>query len=305
MGGGLKAGFHMETDVQVNNGGMNNAGLFRRQANGSIESAQFGQIKLGVTTNPVIATNAALMPVSGNSVSTNVSSAFTYADFYTKNAVTYTSPSIMGLVAQLQQGMANNLDSSAGKVTAYSLNYTNGPLAIRYANSDRTEGGVWSSANQAPAAASATNIIEDSRLFNNLSVNKKATIMGVSYKVGPVTVAAAKMESETASAVGGAITKKSGNQMGVGYTTGAWTLGASLTKGEGSKLTNMQARYALSKRTNIIGTYGIADNGADNKVNFAPLAFNTGVQPSQIVTGYAGAASTKTTGFGVGLTHSF
>jgi predicted porin len=38
--------------------------------------------------------------------------------------------------------------------------------------------------------------------------------------------------------------------MGVGYTTGAWTLGGSLTKAEGSKLTNMQARYALSKRTN-------------------------------------------------------
>jgi predicted porin len=212
----------------------------------------------------------------------------------------------MGLVAQFQKGMANNLENSKGDVTAYSLNYTNGPLAIRYANSDRTEGGVWSSANQATVAASATNIVDaDSRFFNNLSVNKKANILGVSYAIGPVTVAAAKLESEAATAVGGAMTKRTGNQMGVGYTTGAWTLGGSITKSEGSKLTNTQARYALSKRTNIIGQYAIADNGSAGTTNFAPFAFNTGVQPAQIVTGLAGATGVKTSGFGVGLTHAF
>jgi predicted porin len=118
-----------------------------------------------------------------------------------------------------------------------------------------------------------------------------------------VTVAAAHLVTKNAAAAGGAKTELTGNQYGVGYTTGAWTLGGSLTKAEGSKLTNMQARYALSKRTNIIGTYGIADNAAT--VKFSPLAFNTGTNPAPIVKDYAATANAKQTGFGVGLTHSF
>ena len=95
------------------------------------------------------------------------------------------------------------------------------------------------------------------------------------------------------------------SELGAAYTTGAWTLGGSLTKAEDSKMTNLQARYALSKRTNLIGQYGIADNSTRGLVNFAPLAFNTGTQPAQIVTGYAGTTGVKSTGMGVALTHSF
>ena len=296
LGGGLKAGFDFQTDVQTNNGGMNNSGLFRRQANGNIEGG-FGQLKLGLTTNPIIATNGLLMPVSGNSVSTATSSALGYADFYTKNALTYTSPSVMGLVGQFQKGMSNNLDSdSAGGVTAWSLNYTNGPLALRAAAQDRKQGGVSSSSNASTSAIGTA---------NTAGFNKKGSIMGASYAIGPVTVAAASLKTENATTLGGARTERKGTQMGVGYTTGAWTLGGSLTKAEDSKLTNLQARYALSKRTNVIGTYGIADNSSKGLVNFAPLAFNTGTAPAAIVTDYAGATNVKTTGMGVALTHSF
>jgi predicted porin len=298
MGGGLKAGFHMETDVQTNNGGMNNAGLWRRQANVSAESATLGQIKLGMTTNPIIATNGLLMPVSGNSVSTSTASAMGYADFYTKNAVTYTAPAMMGLVAQVQKGMSNNLDSSSGgSVTAWSLNYTNGPLAIRAAAQDRKDNGVASSSNA--ALASGTNITQVA------GFDKKGSIMGVSYKIGPVTVAAASLKTNNATVLNGATTQRKGTQMGIGYTTGAWTLGGSLTTAEDSKLTNLQARYALSKRTNLIGQYGIADNSTKGLVNFAPLAFNTSTQPAAIVTGYTGTTNVKSTGMGIALTHSF
>ena len=297
LGGGLKANFDFQTDVQTNNGGLNTAGLFRRQANGSVAGG-FGEVKLGITTNPIIATNGLLMPVSGNSVSTLTSSALGYADFYNKNAVTYTSPSIMGLVAQYQRGMANNLDSdTAGSVTAWSLNYTNGPLALRAAGQDRKEGGATSSSNAGPASGTY--------LPGVAAFNKKGTLMGASYKIGALTVAVASMKTENATALGGARTERKGTQMGVGYTTGAWTLGSTLTKAEDSTLTNFQARYALSKRTNVIGTYGIADNSSLGKVNFAPVAFNTSTAPAAIVTDYAGTTSVKTTGFGVAVTHSF
>jgi predicted porin len=287
MGGGLKAGFHMETDVQTNNGGENQNGQFRRQANGSIAGG-FGEIKLGLTTNPIIATNGALMPVSGNSVSTSTSSALGYADFYTKNAVTYTSPAFMGLTAQIQRGRSNNVESaSEGSVTAYSLAYVNGPLEVRYAAQDRKAAAANtanSGANPSTATAAAT--------------AKESSVFGAKYKIGAFTLGAARLQNETTS-------KVTGNQMGLGYTTGAWTLGGSLTKAEGSKLTNLQARYALSKRTNLIGMYGIADNSADNKVNFNPVAFNTGSAPAAITDMAAGSASQKRTAIGLGLTHSF
>ena len=287
IGGGLKAGFDFQTDVQTNNGGQNQNGLFRRQANGNIEGG-FGQVKLGVTTNPIIATNGALMPVGGNSVSTSTSSAMGYADFYTKNAVTYTSPAFMGLTAQIQRGMSNNIESSSqGSVTAYSLAYVNGPLEVRYAAQDRKAAAIGtanSGANPSSATAAAT--------------AKESSVFGAKYAIGQWSVAAARLKTQIAGSA-----EITGNQAGVGYTTGAWTLGGSLTKSEGSKMTNMQARYALSKRTNLIGMYNIADNAGT--VKFAPVAFNTGNAPATITDTYEGKANTKQSAIGLGLTHSF
>ncbi len=307
IGGGLKAGFDFQTDVQTNNGGSNTSGLFRRQANGNI-AGNFGEVKLGLTTNPIIATNGALMPTgaNGNSVSTSVSSAMAYSDFYTKNAVTYTSKPIMGVTAQIQKGFSNNLDSaSQGSVLAYSLAYANGPLEIRYAAQDRkAAASTVLSASNAKLSGTATQIAAP-------DVNKESSVLGVKYTVGAWSVGVATLQSKKAADASVATAKtieQTGNQMGVGYTTGAWVLGGALTKSEGSKLTVLQARYALSKRTNIIGTYGIADNAANtaaDATNFSPIAFNTGAQPSGIVTGAAGAQGVKSSAMGVGITHSF
>lgn len=311
IGGGLKAGFDFQTDVQTNNGGSNSAGMFRRQANGNI-SGSLGELKLGITTNPIIATNGALMPVSGNSVSTATSSALGYADFYTKNAVTYTTPAFMGLTGQFQKGMSNNVNSaSEGSVTAFSLAYVNGPLEVRYAAQDRKEAAVTSAlsganpSTAAAAAVAATGTTAAVAATTGDALAKDSSVFGIKYAYNKFTFGAAKLENNAATTLGGAKTQKTGNQFGVGYTQAAWTYGATITKAEGSKLTNVQARYALSKRTNIIGTYGVADNDANGTVKFLPVAFNTGTSPAGIVTGMAGKAGTKQSAFGVGITHSF
>ncbi len=289
MGGGLKAGFDLQTDVQSNNGGENQNGQFRRQANANL-SGKFGEVKLGLTTNPIIATNGALMPTgaNGNSVSTSASSAIGYADFYTKNAVTYTTPAFMGLTGQIQRGMSNNIESqSAGSVTAYSLAYVNGPLEVRYAAQDRKAAAIGtadSGANPTTATAAAK--------------DKDSSVFGAKYTIGQWSVAAARLQSETAGTA-----KVSGNQVGAAYTTGAWTLGSALTTAQGSKLNVNQVRYALSKRTNLIGVYNMADNKA--VVKFNPIAFNTGSSPATITDTYAATASKKQTAIGLGLTHSF
>jgi predicted porin len=303
MGGGLKAGFQMETDVQTNNGGENQNGQFRRQANVSVGGG-FGEVKLGITTNPIIATNGALMPTgaNGNTVSTVTSTALGYADFYTKNAVTYTSPAIMGVTAQLQKGMSNDTTAANnGSMTAYSLAYVQGPLEVRYAAQERNAATAGIAATAPNGSSAAT-------------FDKTSSVMGAKYTVGQWSVGAATMKSEgaigydfngTAKNVAGSVKERKANQFGAAYTTGAWTLGASLTKAKESKITTYQARYALSKRTNLIGLYSVANN-KNAETGFNAIAFNTGSSPATILNSTAMPyKGEKQTALGVGLTHSF
>jgi predicted porin len=304
LGGGQSAGFDLVADMQINNGDTNAAGTFRRAANVNYESKTAGKVQVGITTNPIIATNGALMPVGGNSVSTATSAAIGYADFFTKNAVTYTSPNIMGVVGQYQKGFANDTtDSANGAMSAYSLAYVNGPLEIRYAAQDRK-------AATAGIAATAPNGSATAATYD-----KKSSVFGVKYTVGAWTVGAAQVASEgqlgytlgsNTKNTAASVMERKGTQMGLGYTQAAWTYGVTYVKAEESTLTNLQVRYALSKRSNIIGQYGAASNKGD-KVAFLPFAFNTGTAPATILNAAAMAPTkdAKQSGFGVALTHSF
>lgn len=292
LGGGMTANFNLETDVQTNNGGQNQNGLFRRQANVSVAGG-FGDVKFGVTTNPLIATNGALVPVGGNSVMTSASSALGYADFYTRNAVTYTSPSFNGVTAQVQYGLSNNIESAVdGSVTAGSLAYVNGPLSLRFAMQNRKEAAV----NTANSGANPSSGLA-------ASLSKKSQVLGVRYEMGALSFGAGYLENKAAAALGGALAKASGFVMGAGYTTGAWTLGANYVTAEKSSLTNLQARYALSKRTNLIAQAGFANNGATNA--FSPIAFNTGNSPATITDSYAATINKRQSGLGLGVAHTF
>ena len=287
LGGGLKAQFELQGDAQTNNGAGHQGGIFRRQANVGLAGG-FGEVAFGVKTNPIIATNAALMPVSGNSVSTSTASAMNYADFFTRNAVTYTSPVMNGLQVQLQYGFDNTASSTTtgGSMYAGSVSYAAGPLTLRAAMQDRKENGGASS--------------------SNTGFDKNGSVFGASYKLGDITFAAAGIKNEYNTAVGGAKTKIDGTQVGVGYqASAAWLLGASYTQAESSNMTNLQARYLLSKRTTAYVQYGRADNDAKGVVNFAPTATNTGNTPATNFTGYSGVAGKTQSSVGVGVIHTF
>ena len=290
LGGGLSANFKVESDIQTNNGGQNQNGLFRRAANVGVAGA-FGAVNLGVFMNPIIATNAALMPLAGNSVSTLTATAMGYADFFTRNAVTYTSPVIAGgLVAQVQYGMSNTVnDSSAGSMTAWSLAYVAGPLALRAAGQNRTE---------APSTATSA--------ANYGFAAKDDTLVGASYEFGPLKVGAAWINSKNAATIGGAKVDRTATQLGASYqATPAWLLGASYTSAESSTLTNLQARYSLSKRTTLYGQYGSAANDSAGKVQFNALATNTGNAPATDLGGAAAVTNATQSGYNFGIIHTF
>lgn len=310
LGGGLRAVFQLESDIQTNNGGLNQNGLWRRGAYAGV-AGPMGELTFGLRTNPIIATNGALMPVAGNSVSTLTSVAMSFADFYTKNAVTYTTPNLSGLVAQLQYGFGQSITagSQGGAVTAGSAVYTAGPVTFRAAFQDRKDNGVASSANSSiPGAAGiAGSMLAVTNDATAAAFEAKAYVAGVSFVAGNLTIAGAALSNKEATAIDGAKTSRSATQFGVGYRLSpAVLLGATTTKGEGSQLTNLQARYSLSKRTTAYAMYGMSDNGNNGRMNFLPYAGNTGTLPSQLVQGYtSGATGIKSTAVGAGLMHSF
>jgi general bacterial porin, GBP family len=310
LGGGLSGIFNAEGDIEMTNGNTNSNGLFRRKAFAGLSSSSMGTIKLGLEINPLIDLNGQLMPVSGNSVSTVTSTAFGYADFFTKNAVTYHTPTLFGgLVGTIQKGMSNTVDeTAAGSTTNWGLKYNAGPLTIIAAGQDRKSStGTQSSAAQTGAT------------------NKTASILGASYAFGPLTLAAAKINSTIGTSgkqsgmtnLSNQITINagdySGTQLGLGYQMSAQTLlGASHTRASGgATLTNMQARYDFSKRTTGYAMYGLADNStaAAGGILFAPFAPGTSQTTVNITDtsgkGIQGVAGVKQSAIGLGMIHRF
>lgn len=302
LGGGLRALFQLESDIQTNNGGISNSGLWRRASYVGVAGA-FGEVTFGLRVNPLIATNGALMPMSGNSVSTLTSAALSYNDFYTKNAVTYTTPNINGLVAQFQYGAANSFSTTAtgGVVEAASFLYTTGPLALRGAYQNRTANGTTSGANTANGAIGVAPTV---------GFAARSGVMGATYAIGNVTLGVALIENNEATVAGGTKVKRAGNQLGIAYKTSpALTLGATMTRAQGSELFNAQARYTLSKRTTGYAQFGASSNNTNTdttkQVSFQPYAMNTGSMPAAIVNDYAGVVGRKSNAAGIGLIHTF
>lgn len=314
LGGGLRAIFQLESDIQTNNGGMNQNGLFRRAANVGI-AGPMGTVEFGLKLNPVIATNGALMPLAGNAVSTQMATAMNYADFYNKNAITYTSPSINGLVIQGQYGFDNTVASATpgGKVWAGSAAWSAGALTFRAAMQQRDQNGSTSSANAGLTTTAAGNTME-------ASPEKRTVIAGLQYAMGPWAFGVAMMQNEyarTPNGVDNARIEINGSQYGVRYTMSpAVTLGASHSSSEGSSLTNFQARYTLSKRTTTYVNYGMVDNDANAplrtpttaataaRVQFTPVSPHTGNLPAGIISGAAARTGTQSA-LTLGVIHTF
>jgi len=196
---------------------------------------------------------------------------------------------------------------SEGSVTAYSLAYVNGPLELRAAGQDRqaATSTIFSAANSKLASAGGEQVTAT-------DVNKRSYVLGGKYTIGALGLGLAYLESEKAADNGintARTIKVTGVQMGAAYQlTPVVILGASYTKSEGSSLTNLQARYSLSKRTMVYGYFGMADNKANtaaNATNFAPVSMNTGNEPSTIVTGAGATNGIKQNALAFGVAHSF
>lgn len=264
----------------------------------------------GVATTAPSAKSAAKLPAS-----------LTYADpnvVRANNSFAYYSPNFSGVTASLMYsaGTQNTATEKAqGRMTGLSLNYTNGPLTLAYAN-QVTKGG---NAGALPTAASATlqpvgatcsaPSTKDTTSISGYQVCNAALQAGVaasenqkyttnflagSYDLG-VAKASLGYREEKIDMVSDS-GKIKGMIYGVSAPLGAVTLKASyITKKiDGDKAGNqfaLGAVYDLSKRTALYTTY----SELKNEAGFA----NT------VGSAAASEGGIKVKGFDIGVRHSF
>ena len=281
LGGGMRGVFNIEGDVQVTNGNSSAAGLFRRGAFVGV-SGGFGELTVGLRINPVIVTWAGAQVMTSNSVFVTGAVAGGFADFFTKNAVTYTLPKLGPATVQVQRGFGNVAGGdSKGAVTAVSaMAPLAGGFELRAAYQQREFGGT--------AGTSA----------NDAGGDKETSLLGVKGNFGPASLAVTEVKNATNTAlatdmelvqVAGSYSLSKQVQVGLSYNEFKSKLA-----GHGkTTLTNLQGRYTLSPRTFTYLQVGMADN---------PTA-GIAVSPAWSVVG--GVLGKSQQAVGLGAVHSF
>ena len=306
LGGGLKANFNVEGDLSTVTGNASSQGIFRRATNVGF-SGNFGEVALGLKISPFVSAANNNFALANNSITLSADVANGYAQFFTKNALTYTLPSMNGINGQFQYGMSNDATgASAGNVYAGRLNYTLGGLYLEAAGQKLNSGSTSANAASSYVQAGTTGTTPGNNIAGAAG-DQSTYFIGAKYKVGQATVGAGWLSNNIAGFVNN-VTQLSAAyavnpklDVGVNYSMNTMD----------SSLTNVVANYKLSPRTAIYGMINYA------KVGNAIAATN----PAGAATGVTGAyaavwsqsniagttttANTNTTAFGVGVVHRF
>jgi predicted porin len=257
LGGGLKASFRMETNMNTVNRDGNKSGGQGAFGNGEIRvglAGGFGAIDAGAVNYNALGT-----ALTGQPFGTNYGSGFggTLASLVrADNSVKYTSPSFSGLNVTLynaqKQTKADATYANGGATTSpfafdvagadeIGVNYANGPVAASFSNlKSKAVSGVNTTyntlgANYAFGAAKLFALVQEKKLSDNTDKTSYASV-SATYTMGATTLLAQF----------GELKDKAGTNNGLK-----------------SKLASVGASYALSKRTDVYARYESIDDKAN------------------------------------------
>ena len=318
LGGGMKAMFEAESDLLANNGTAHSGGFFRRAANVSVGGG-FGTISLGLKGNPLTAASASALPVEGNTVHSVRSTIGYNSTDYIKNGFQYESPNLGGFVARLAYGASNTIgDMNDGTIIAGSAIYTMGNARVHAAYNKAQAGNAVT-----PVGGSAYDFTSAAQTG---AYDQMGWIAGAKYAMGAFSIGAQFAHSEvSAYTLGTAAATKTANanatMIGLGYQASpALLIGANyITTTVDSSMYNLQAHYALSKRTTVYAQGTMTQNGkgawsnGDAFGNFMPINTNSSTGTRNIggyglVSGSSfsgGLPNTNGTAVNVGVIHKF
>jgi len=319
MGGGMKANFHLESDILTTSGGTHSSGLFRRAANVSLADAKLGEVFLGRRGNAYIIATGQMLPVSGNTAHQWRTVTGSSVGDQISNSVTYATPTIMATNVVAQIGMNNTVDNGddGTMFAAHLVNKSIKNLQFTAAYNNMkglraSTAGTAATGNGNAAAANAT------------TTNREGYAVGLKYKVTPAIEVGAIYNhgrNNNGGSAGAATTNQSTGQglFGVGYqATPKILLGANYGKTTfQAEMINLQAHYMLSKRTRLYSQITMTkDAKGNNQVggtlanNYSPVFCNSSSTPTVCNSALAGSAGSANTagnanGYVVGLIHTF
>ena len=263
LGGGLKANFQIETTVGLDQPAATSLG--DRQSWVGL-SGGFGEVQLGRVWTPYDNTRFLI----NDTFTANFSSSFSVWRGYTDrttNGLQYTTPSFGGLTASALYtfGEDKTATTSASSITAFSLNYANGPIAAGLAHQIQQDKNAGAAATVVTDASNTPfNGPALSQLISGTaqSVSKTSyTLINGSYDFGVAKVLAGyNTVKATSTAVAG---NAKANEWNIGAEV---PFGSALTLGVGyaesqvkvngvdrNETTGYSAvlKYALSKRTAV------------------------------------------------------
>jgi predicted porin len=278
LGGGMKANFHLESDIVANTGASHSAGLFRRAANVSISDAKLGEVFMGRRGNPYIMATGQMLPVQGNTAHQWRAVNYSSIGDQISNQVAYATPTIMGTNVLVGYGINNTIDAGDdGEAFAAHLRNTSikGLTFLAAYNNQKArqlgtfQNGASSGANTVNTAyTAASSTVPTVGVANSASSNTEGYAVGLKYKVTPAIEAGimyshgrtnnGSADGTTGLTATGATIGRTGasvglTAVGVGYqATPAILLGANYAKAtSGAAMTNLQGHYMLSKRTRL------------------------------------------------------
>jgi len=323
LGGGRTASFNVESDIGTTNGGNDARGLFRRAAFVSLADKTLGSISLGRQPSAFIQATTQMLPVSGNTAHQwRTVTRASFAD-QVSNAVTYTTPSIMGTTARVQYAFSNSVEEmDAGSFAAFHLVNTsikNLTVLAAYNNAQGQTTGTFSSNGSLTAGAAGASL----SAANAGSINTEGYAVGLKYKFTPAIEVGAFFangkQDNTVATTFDAKTDTIG--IGVGYqaTPAILLAGNYVQTDKGASMINLQSHYLLSKRTRVYGQItftGGADTNNDvgglNSRSFSPAhgtASVAGTVNSMFsalgTAGGQGNSTANANGYVVGIIHSF
>lgn len=271
LGGGLKANFVHEMDLDMDVGAL---GVAAGRDSTLGLSGGFGEVRLGRSYTPLFSTIGASDVFGTTGAGTVNQYGMANSGVRVSNAFFYTSPNFSGVTVKLMAAQNNSQTSAstgnAGKTSAqgFSVSYAAGPLMLAAATG--TEKG--SSVNRLDGLFAETAAAATTAGTAAAAANAKYTGSAISgqYDMGVAKIFAGftttKDDNDTTVA-GGELTMKETN-LGVAVPMGALTLMAAIGNNKGSMAGETQtakgndfavgATYALSKRTTAYiktGTY--------------------------------------------------
>jgi predicted porin len=134
LGGGLKAGFWLESDVYADRGEFHSSGKFFQRRSTVSLMGHFGEIRLGRDFTPAAQNPVKFDPfnVIGLANSNRISRLpGAFQNYYrSDNAIQYFTPKWNGLQAEVMYALDEDPKSSVGRHVAGRVSYDNGPLSL-------------------------------------------------------------------------------------------------------------------------------------------------------------------------------